>query len=83
MNLKQTQPHIARKLPLSEVVGIVGMSRSSVLRRIAVGAFPKPQPLGPVGITRRVAFDETEIRAWLADPRGWCVEGSGRKDGAQ
>ncbi len=41
----------------------VGLSRSEIYRRIAIGDFPKPVPLGK----RAVAWDADEIQAWVRE----------------
>lgn len=46
---------------LPEVLGLVGLSRSTVYRLIQEGAFPVPVKLGQ----RAVAWRSSEIHAWI------------------
>ena len=45
-----------------EVRDRIGLSRSTVWRKVCSGTFPKPVPLGP----QSVGWLETEVSAWLA-----------------
>lgn len=51
-----------RVLRLKQVREMIGLSRSTIYRSIALGTFPAPIPLGP----RSVGFLESEVRAWVA-----------------
>jgi predicted DNA-binding transcriptional regulator AlpA len=51
-----------RFLKLGEVQRLTGQARSSVYRRIASGAFPRPVALSP-GCVR---WPEDEVRGWMA-----------------
>ncbi|MBX9829547.1 MAG: AlpA family transcriptional regulator [Xanthobacteraceae bacterium] len=57
-------PH--RLLRLPEVLHRTGLSRSTVYRRMELGQFPKPYPLGG----RIVAWAESEIDGWIAERLG-------------
>lgn len=50
-----------RLLKLSEVIGLTGVSKSSIARKEEAGEFPKRIKVGP----RRVAWSENEINAWI------------------
>ncbi len=49
-------------VPLRIVCGVTGLSRSTVYRMVAAGAFPKPVKISQA----RVAWREREVHAWLA-----------------
>ena len=54
-----------RLVPLRVLCAVTGLSRSTVYRMVAAGAFPKP-----VKISKgRVAWREREVLAWLASVR--------------
>ncbi|MEO9748186.1 MAG: AlpA family phage regulatory protein [Roseobacter sp.] len=48
---------------LPSVLGVTGLSYSSLNRRVAKGEFPKPISLGP---GRAVGWIESEVQEWLA-----------------
>jgi prophage regulatory protein len=52
-----------RLLRLAEVRNNVGLSRSEIYRRMALGKFPKSVPLG----TRVRAWAGDEIDSWIAE----------------
>jgi predicted DNA-binding transcriptional regulator AlpA len=52
-----------RFLPLPEVAGWAGVSKSTVLRWCAVGRFPQKVRLGP----GRVAWDFHELERWAQE----------------
>jgi prophage regulatory protein len=55
---------------LHEVKRRTGLSRTTIYRRAAAGTFPKPEPIS-AGL---VAWYESDINAWVADPMGWRAE---------
>lgn len=52
---------------LAEVKARTKLSRTTIYRRIAAGTFPPSRPIS-VGL---VAWYESDIDAWVADPMGW------------
>ncbi len=52
---------MSRILRLPEVLQRVGLSRSSVYKRISEGSFPRSIPLG----AKSVGFVESEVEAWI------------------
>ena len=50
-----------------KVCEITSLSLSEIHRRRQAGTFPDPEPIGD----RRVAYRQSVIAAWLADPMGW------------
>lgn len=54
-------------LRLREVMARTKLSRTTIYRRIAAGNFPPSIRLS-VGL---VAWYESDIDAWVADPMGW------------
>ena len=48
---------------MTEVVRLVGLCRSEIYNRIALGRFPRPVPLG----TRVRGWDSTDIERWIAE----------------
>ncbi len=54
-------------LRLADVVKRTALSRSTIYRRIGAGTFPEPTPISD-GL---VAWYETDINAWIANPMGW------------
>lgn len=52
-----------RFLSLREVLDRTSLSKTHTYRLIGAGRFPRPVPLGP----GRVAFLESEVRAWMED----------------
>jgi prophage regulatory protein len=54
---------INRLLRRQEVEALTGVSCSAIYRWMADGAFPKPVKLG----TRKVAWRESDIAAWIED----------------
>lgn len=55
-----------RLIRLREVLHRTGLSRSTVYRRMELGQFPKPYPLGG----RIVAWAESEVDRWIAEKLG-------------
>ena len=51
-----------RLIRLKEVLGLTGLSRSTVYRKKRVGTFPESVQLGE----RVVAWWEAEVREWMA-----------------
>lgn len=51
-----------RFITLDEVIDRVCLSKTYIYRKIKLGDFPKPVPLGPY----KVAFLESEIEEWIA-----------------
>jgi prophage regulatory protein len=56
-------------LRLAEVKARTGLSRTTIYRRIAAGAFPASVPIS-AGL---VAWYQSDVDAWVADPLGWCT----------
>lgn len=56
-------------LRLADVKGRTSLSRTTIYRRIALGTFPPSVPISD-GL---VAWYESDINAWVADPMGWKV----------
>lgn len=54
-----------RLLRMAEVMARTGLSRPTIYRWMAEGAFPKPVSLGPKSKT--VAWLESEVQAFIAD----------------
>ncbi|MCB1959628.1 MAG: AlpA family transcriptional regulator [Rhodocyclaceae bacterium] len=52
-----------RMLRLPEVIGRVGLKRSSVYAGVRKGTFPKPHKIGP----RASAWDSEDIDRWQAE----------------
>jgi len=52
-------------LRISEVLSRVGVSRSTWLHWVKIGAAPRPVRLGPSG--HLVAWLESEMRAWMEE----------------
>ena len=55
---------------LPEVVRRTGLSRTTIYRRMDAGTFPRQAQIS-AGL---VAWYETDINAWVADPMGWRAE---------
>lgn len=54
-------------LRLAEVRARTALSRTTIYRRIAAGTFPPSVPIS----TGLVAWYQSDIDAWVADPMGW------------
>jgi prophage regulatory protein len=54
-------PPRTRLLRLPEVIGRVGMSRSTIYQRMSEGRFPKSRSLGP----KCAVWIEAEIDGWI------------------
>lgn len=54
-------------LRLRDVKGRTGLSRSTIYRRMGAGTFPRSVQIS-AGL---VAWYQTDIDAWVADPMGW------------
>ena len=52
---------------LADVKARTRLSRTTIYRRIDAGTFPRPVPIS-AGL---VAWYETDIDAWVANPMGW------------
>ena len=52
----------SRILRLRSVVDLVGLSRSTIYKRVSEGKFPKPLSLGG----HAVGWRESEVQEWLA-----------------
>ena len=52
-----------RVIPLSEVIEITTISRSTLFRMVEKGSFPAPRQIGE----RRVGWLSDEVQAWLLD----------------
>ena len=52
---------VDRLLPVAEVEAAVGLSTSSIYRRIAAGTFPRPRRLSPACVRWRLS----ELNAWI------------------
>ena len=48
-------------ISMRQLKDLVGLSKTTIYKRISTGAFPRAVPLGP----KRVVFIETEIEAWM------------------
>lgn len=55
---------------LPAVMDSVGLSRSTIYARIGTGTFPAPINIGG----RAVAWRQSEIEAWIANPATWKAE---------
>jgi prophage regulatory protein len=56
------EPPRGRLLRLPEVIGRVGMSRSTIYQRMSEGRFPKSRSLGP----KCAVWIEAEIDDWVS-----------------
>jgi prophage regulatory protein len=65
--------HDTLLLPMKAVARLTTLSRSTIYRRIGEGTFPKSIKLGG----RRVAFLNSEIERWAANPGGYHMHPSG------
>lgn len=54
-------------LRLRDVTARTKLSRTTIYRRIAAGTFPPSTPIS-AGL---VAWYETDINEWIANPMGW------------
>ena len=52
---------------LPDVKARTKLSRATIYRKIAAGAFPPATPIS----TRMVAWYEADINEWVANPIGW------------
>lgn len=50
-----------RFLSPNKVAELTSLHRTSIYRKVAAGLFPAPVRIS----TRRIAFKETEVRAWM------------------
>jgi prophage regulatory protein len=57
-------------LRLVEVRQRTKLSRTTIYRKIGAGTFPRSFPIS-VGL---VAWYESDIDAWVADPMGWSAQ---------
>lgn len=55
-------------LGATAVKKITSLSRSTIDRGVKAGRFPPPINITPGG---RVAWRQSDIQAWVADPLGW------------
>lgn len=58
---------VERLIRLPDVLRRCGMSKRTVYRLESAGRFPARRHLGE----RAIGWAESEVRAWIADPRGW------------
>ncbi|WP_288804538.1 AlpA family phage regulatory protein [uncultured Novosphingobium sp.] len=56
-------------LRLAEVKSRTGLSRTTLYKRMASGTFPNRVQISP-GL---VAWYESDIDDWVANPMGWCA----------
>lgn len=67
MRLSVTDHRKDNLLRLTEVKARTGLGRTTIYRRIGEGTFP-----GPIRISAGlVAWYESEIDSWVANPMGW------------
>lgn len=59
-------------LRLTEVRSRTKLSRTTIYRKIAAGTFPKSHPISD-GL---VAWYQSDIDNWVADPMGWSATGT-------
>jgi len=59
-------------LGIEAVAAATSLSKPTIYRLMQIGRFPKAKPLTPTG--RRVAWKESEVSDWIADPMGWGDE---------
>lgn len=58
-----------RLIRLPEVRHRTGLSRASIYRKMDAGLFPSKVILS----AHSIAWYETEVNAWVANPMGWGV----------
>jgi prophage regulatory protein len=64
-------PRPERLLAASAVLAMVPFCRAHLMRLAKRGEFPRPVKLGE----RRIAFRESEVRAWIdARTRAWTID---------
>lgn len=68
-----------RFITMEQVRGRVALSKTEIYRKIKAGMFPKPVPLG----TRKVAFVESEVTAWVEDRLKARAAGEGAAERSQ
>lgn len=56
-----------RYLSTSDVLSLVPFSRATLYRKVEDGTFPKQVPIS----TGRVAWRQSDIDSWLANPADW------------
>lgn len=56
-----------RLLRLPEVLRRTGLSRTTIWRRVGKGTFPAAERISE----NAVAWRESELLAWMANPMGW------------
>lgn len=59
-----------RFVRLRELIGITGLSRSTVYRRMGEGTFPPRLGLGG----NVVAWRQSDVERWMADPAGFRAD---------
>lgn len=52
---------MTRFISMRQLKDLVGLSKTTIYKRISSGSFPRAVPLGP----KRVVFIEAEIEAWM------------------
>lgn len=62
---------VGRLLGLKDVVRETSLSKTTIYRRIPAGTFPAARSIGE----NRVAWRESDIESWKADPAGWSSQG--------
>lgn len=76
MNCKDTFHHGDILLSLPQVLGVVGVSKATLYRHIAEGAFPRPIRVGQ----HRVSWIEAEVHGYLTQriqERNEALQGGG------
>jgi prophage regulatory protein len=56
------KPAATTLVRMPQVIGLTGLSRSTILRRVRAGTFPAPAQLG----RRTVAWSTAEVQQWIA-----------------
>ncbi len=59
-------------LDIESVTAATSLSKPTIYRLMHIGRFPRAKPLTPGG--RRVAWKQSEVSDWIADPLGWGDE---------
>lgn len=54
---------------LADVKRRTGLSRTTIYKKVGQGKFPKPTPISE-GL---VAWYESDIDTWVANPMGWAT----------
>jgi prophage regulatory protein len=59
-----------RLLRIGEVISSTGLSRRSLYRMVDRGDFPRQVQIG----ANMVAWRQSDVDRWIADPMGWARE---------